>query len=200
MTSTPPSSKRVGGIARHSRPPWGRRAAARRTPSILKTEAAFIAALGTGKPVVTDSARRRAEACFAVARSATIPGERAAAIDRGTALAERAGLSLDLFEIPGRSRARVPDPPRSRYVDDLFERSRAPDFANIDPDEFMREMVDLLRRSRSRCAEPDLRTVREEMERRAADKCGPCRGSGFASGRVNHGRICPFCSGQGTTS
>lgn len=55
---------------------------------------------------MTDAARRRAEACFAVARSATIPGERDAAVNRGTAIAERAGLSLDDFDIPGRVRAR----------------------------------------------------------------------------------------------
>ncbi len=59
---------------------------------------------------MTDAVRRRAEACFAVARSATIPGERAAAINRGTAIVEGAGLSLDDFDVPGRTKARKPTP------------------------------------------------------------------------------------------
>lgn len=49
---------------------------------------------------------RRAERCFSVARSTTFDGERDAAIARGTAIAEKAGLSLDLFDIPGRQAVR----------------------------------------------------------------------------------------------
>ncbi|KQM76726.1 hypothetical protein ASE70_08110 [Sphingomonas sp. Leaf22] len=49
-------------------------------------------------------AKKLAEQCFAVARSTQFDGEREAAIARGTAIAERAGLSLDLFDIPGRSK------------------------------------------------------------------------------------------------
>jgi len=51
---------------------------------------------------MTDAARRRAERCFALARSTTFPGERDNAIAQGTRIAEAAGLSLDLFDIPGR--------------------------------------------------------------------------------------------------
>ena len=70
---------------------------------------------------MTDSARRRAEACFAVARSATIPGERDAALNRGKAIAEAAGLDLDLFDIPGRAKTRSASNVRqSDFADALF--------------------------------------------------------------------------------
>lgn len=52
-------------------------------------------------------ARSLAERCFALARSTTFGFEREAAIARGTAIAEKAGLSLDLFDIPGRVRGRA---------------------------------------------------------------------------------------------
>ncbi len=54
--------------------------------------------------MASSSPYARAERCFAVARSATFAGERDAAIGRGTAIAEAAGLPLDLFDIPGRVR------------------------------------------------------------------------------------------------
>lgn len=50
-------------------------------------------------------AAERARACFAVAKSTTHEGERAAAINRGMALLERAGLNPDHFDIPGRAKA-----------------------------------------------------------------------------------------------
>lgn len=49
-------------------------------------------------------ARGKAERCFAVARSTTFEGERDNAIEQGTKIAQAAGLSLDLFDIPGRAR------------------------------------------------------------------------------------------------
>ena len=48
------------------------------------------------------NAYTRAERCFAVARSTKFPAERAAAIGRGTAIANAAGINLDRFDIPGR--------------------------------------------------------------------------------------------------
>lgn len=60
---------------------------------------------------------QRAERCFALARSTTFEGERNAAVAKGTTIAERAGLSLDLFDIPGRERKARPIPDR------LFEGS-----------------------------------------------------------------------------
>lgn len=45
---------------------------------------------------------RLAAKCFDIARSTNFPGERQAAISRGTMIAEKAGLRLDLFDIPGR--------------------------------------------------------------------------------------------------
>lgn len=67
-------------------------------------------------------ARSLAERCFALARSTTFAGERDAAIARGTAIAEKAGLSLDLFDIPGRSRAAAVRPAQS-----FQRRSAAPE-------------------------------------------------------------------------
>ena len=84
--------------------------------------------------------RDKAERCFAVARSTTHSGERENAIGRGMAICEREGLDLDLFDIPGRARSRVPDPPASRYREDLFRASRAP--SSYSPE----EMRDVLRR------------------------------------------------------
>lgn len=55
--------------------------------------------------------RHLAERCFALARSTTFPGEREAAIARGIAIANKAGISLDRFDIPGRARASTPPPP-----------------------------------------------------------------------------------------
>lgn len=48
------------------------------------------------------SPRERANRCFAVARSTTFDGERESAIARGIAIAEKAGLDLGSFDIPGR--------------------------------------------------------------------------------------------------
>ena len=45
---------------------------------------------------------RLAAKCFDIARSSSFPGERQAAISRGILIAEKAGLRLDLFDIPGR--------------------------------------------------------------------------------------------------
>lgn len=80
----------------------------------------------------------RAQRCFAVARSATFAGERAAAIGRGTAIAEAAGLSLDLFDIPDRVRGtrsgseQGAPPPR-------VGRSKAPErYDGADTDELLR--------------------------------------------------------------
>jgi hypothetical protein len=73
---------------------------------------------------VTRDPRSTAEACFALARSSTFAGEREAAIARGIAIAEGAGLSLDGFDIPGRTRPKKPPP--SRFREDLFARPRSP--------------------------------------------------------------------------
>lgn len=60
------------------------------------------------------SARRRAEGCFAKARSTTFLPEREAAIQLGIRIAEKAGLDLDQFDIPGRTKSRP-------SMDALFE-------------------------------------------------------------------------------
>lgn len=89
---------------------------------------------------MSDAAKRRAEACFAVARSTTFDAEREAAIERGTVIVTQAGLSLDDFDIPGRERRTVPKPPPSRYADDLFARPAAPRYYTSE------ETIDVLRR------------------------------------------------------
>lgn len=73
---------------------------------------------------MSKSPRQRADACFALARSTTHDGERSAAIGRGEAICQKHGLSLDLFEIPGRARASR-SAPRSNVadtVDDVLRR------------------------------------------------------------------------------
>lgn len=64
-------------------------------------------------------AYNRARACFALAASTTFEGERASAISRGTAIAQAAGLSLDLFDIPGRVKS-TRSAPRAPVRPDLF--------------------------------------------------------------------------------
>lgn len=64
-------------------------------------------------------AYQRAERCFALARSTTFPGERKAAIARGTFIAEKAGLDLDRFDIPGRVREK-PEPPERLFEGNGF--------------------------------------------------------------------------------
>lgn len=57
---------------------------------------------------MASNARDKAERCFALARSTSFSGERDNAIAQGTRIAEGAGLSLDLFDIPGRERKAAP--------------------------------------------------------------------------------------------
>jgi len=54
--------------------------------------------------------REKIAAIFAKGHSTTSPHERDNAVTLGTRLAEKAGLSLDLFDVPGRVRAE-PKPP-----------------------------------------------------------------------------------------
>lgn len=76
-----------------------------------------------------ERARRLAERCFALARSTTFTGEREAAIARGTAIASKAGLSLDLFDIPGRAR---PAPRRRKCAEpSVEERARRDDLREV---------------------------------------------------------------------
>lgn len=69
--------------------------------------------------------RQRAEACFALARSTLHDGERENAISLGIKVATAAGLNLDLFDIPGRSRPRDPNAEeRARRGEAANERMR----------------------------------------------------------------------------
>jgi hypothetical protein len=92
--------------------------------------------------------RERAEACYAVARSTTHEGERAAAIGRGDAICEREGLDPASFDVPGRARPASQRPPDSRYTDDLFRRPKAPgSYSRDDINDTMRRYHEGMRRA-----------------------------------------------------
>lgn len=132
-----------------------------------------------GEPV-TEEARRRAERCFAVARSTTFDGERDNAVARGIAIADAAGISLDEFDIPGRVKAVPKPPPRSRFAEDLFTRPRSPFYdGTATKDDF----DDVLRRFREHMAAAARRAAREERERRQRAEGDPNR-SGEAMNRL----------------
>lgn len=92
----------------------------------------------------TDPARARklAEQCFNVARSTSFEGERTAAIARGEAIAARAGLSLDSFDIPGREKAKAEAPKAHRgtayYTGGPFGSGARFDDLHVDIDEMLR--------------------------------------------------------------
>ncbi len=71
---------------------------------------------------MTARGRDLAERCFALARSTTFAGERETAVARGTAIAAKAGLSLDLFDIPGRARDRTRRD--NETFDDVYQSGR----------------------------------------------------------------------------
>lgn len=103
---------------------------------------------------MTARAFTRAERCFALARSTTFAGERASAVSLGTAIAEQAGLSLDLFDIPGRVR----EAPR-------IVRSRAPDrYDREDTREMMRAF-----RAHMNGVSGAMESFYASMDRRAAE-------------------------------
>lgn len=137
---------------------------------------------------MTENARRRAESCFALARSSTFPAEIETAIARGKAIASAAGLDLGLFDIPGEERGAWSDekrrrfaeairrPAASRYAEDLFTRPRAPDrWTQDELDDAYRRFHENVERTireaaaegRAREAEA-LERVRAERDRRLA--------------------------------
>ncbi|KQO51379.1 hypothetical protein [Sphingomonas sp. Leaf257] len=85
---------------------------------------------------MTCDAFRRADRCFALARSTTFPAERETAIAHGTTIAEAAGIDLDRFDIPGRAQAA----PKHHQMG--FRSQPAPDDYNVD------EIGDLMRAHR----------------------------------------------------
>jgi hypothetical protein len=104
-------------------------------------------------------ARRRAERCFAVARSTNFPAERETAVKRGEAIANAAGLSLDDFDIPGRVKAE-PRRPRMSTADLFGSRSNL--------EEILRSFEETIRGwPRSSFADAHFNAVREEQRRRA---------------------------------
>jgi hypothetical protein len=83
---------------------------------------------------MTSSDFSRAQRCFALARSTTFLAERDTAIALGIAIAEGAGLDLDLFDIPGRDRYASTDGPRMAFR------------AKLAPDEYSVEEIGRLMR------------------------------------------------------
>lgn len=107
-------------------------------------------------------ARKLAEQCFNVARSTSFEGERAAAIARGEAIAKRAGLSLDGFDIPGRVKAK-PEAPKAKsgtsfHSGGTFGFGSPFDDLDIDIDEMLRR-ANATRSEWNR--DPDYRSYRE---------------------------------------
>jgi hypothetical protein len=99
---------------------------------------------------VSRAAFRKAERCFALARSTTFQGERDSAVARGTEIATKAGIDLDLFDIPGRKRVR-----RAPHSNPLFEGSGifgdgysyANPWGAVSADEIMSQIDEMLRRA-----------------------------------------------------
>jgi len=110
-------------------------------------------------------ARRKAERCFAVARSTTFDGERANAIAQGTKIAQAAGLSLDLFDIPGQVKTTAPPPRSTGFRDDLFSRPPPPRYSQREAEATARAFNEAVQRH---MAEDHQRELREAM-RRSAD-------------------------------
>lgn len=115
---------------------------------------------------MSGDARKRAERCFALARSTTFEGERKNAVAMGTRIAEEAGLSLDLFDIPGRARPEpMQPPPASRYREDLFKRGRSPfsDGQGWNPD----DLRDVMARYRDQMAKAEAVARQQAAQQRA---------------------------------
>jgi hypothetical protein len=124
--------------------------------------------------------REKISAIFAKARSTTSPHERDNAVTLGTRLAEKAGLSLDLFDVPGRVRPQVHVSNPFRYGFDFGTpehvncRCHVVDTVN---DEQLRDALDAL---------AELLASRKPI----LGKCSRC-----GSSRIAHGffSVCPVC-------
>lgn len=110
-------------------------------------------------------ARRKAERCFAVARSTTFDGERANAIAQGTKIAQAAGLSLDLFDIPGRVKTTTPPPRSTGFRDDLFSRPPPPRYSQREAEATARAFNEAVRRA----MDAEFQREVSEAMRRSAD-------------------------------
>lgn len=150
---------------------------------------------------MTDRSADRARACFrlAAAPSAT-EGERAAALNRGMAILERAGLDPDHFDIPGRERkARNPyangGEGFQRYTR-FHEHGGAPSWADawegmpvFTMDELVREAVREAIRHRAWAAMNQAADAARKRERGAGRPC-----SGGCGRTILYGTICTDCA------
>lgn len=117
---------------------------------------------------MTERVRERVEAALKLARDPrTIKVDRDAAIAGAERMIERHGLDRSDFRFPEDPRA--PDPPPSRFRDDLFARERAPRWGGrFDAEEF----ADIMRRLQKHMRTAAQRAMDEEGEairRRAGD-------------------------------
>jgi hypothetical protein len=129
---------------------------------------------------VSHGAFQRAERCFALARSTTFHGERDAAVRKGTKIATDAGLSLDLFDIPGRARRQPANGDRlfegDGWMGDNFR------YVYVDP----YAIAEALRRMSEVEAERDRRakTQADAMQVKIDSAVDFLRGMGYAVKRV----------------
>ncbi|WP_230772067.1 hypothetical protein [Sphingomonas sp. Leaf4] len=117
-------------------------------------------------PAEAQRAARRARSCFALAESSTFAGERDAAISRGIAVAEKAGLSLDAFNIPGRARQRRASTSTTANRPGIAERMRGSD---SDYRTAMREAAETRRRWADELRAADDESI-YDAKRRAFDE------------------------------
>jgi hypothetical protein len=122
---------------------------------------------------MTERVRERVEAALRLARDPrTIKADREAAIAGAERMITRHGLDRSDFRFPDDERA--PDPPPSRFRDDLFARERAPQWGGrFDAEEF----ADIMRRFQSHMRTAARRAMDEEGEaiRRQAWRGDPNR-------------------------
>lgn len=135
--------------------------------------------------------REKIAAIFAKAHSTTSPHERDNAVTLGTRLAEKAGLSLDLFDVPGRVRSRAYSGPTSEFDTRNRGQSAPGDFysfdmyGNVDQGNFYPNVTDTeLRAALDKLAE--MLASRKPMPNR----CHVCGASRITQGFFS---ACPVC-------
>ncbi|MGN6270899.1 MAG: hypothetical protein ACTHM0_13525 [Sphingomonas sp.] len=116
-------------------------------------------------------AREKAERCFALARSTGFAAEMATAVARGIAIAERAGIDLNEFDIPGRRREFIAPSfgrhaaPRRYSREELNETTAAFHAHMRGNDDAMRAFEETLRRREAEVGAREGETVYDAMIR-----------------------------------
>jgi len=137
--------------------------------------------------------REKIAAIFAKARSTTSPHERDNAVTLGTRLAEKAGLSLDLFDVPGRVKAKPARPTMTVHAAEGVYSDAAMTAA------FM-AMTEALRSQRFRSsmsAQTEAMQRATEEIRKTSDKLQELRQAQYRAGLQP--KTCPICNSRITT-